>query len=122
MKAPRWFEEELRLLDPDFSASFDPKSKRWIILKKIRTIHGDKFKPEIAVSKGKEYTPLDRRVLNEIKELICEKNKLKHMDQHLENMEEDDEEMYVEAQKEYQDGKRQFLKKLYGFMFVKMFT
>ena len=122
MEASDHIKKELKLLDPDFFPYFDPKSKRWLIMKRTSTVHGDKFTTEIAVSKGKEYTPLDNRVLNEIKELMYEKRKLKNMNQHLENMAEDDEEMFVEAGRQWQDAKRQFMKKLYGFMFIKTFT
>jgi len=91
-------------------------------MKRVPTIHGGISKPELAVSKGKEYTPLDGRVLNEIKELMYEKNKLKRMNQHLENLEKEDLSLVEGAEKAWQDAKRQFLKKLHRFMFIKIFT
>lgn len=122
--APLAFTRELKLIDPELSPFWDNSCERWLI---ISSGHPDVFgrkkvEVEFAVSKGKAYTPLDGRILSEVRECIYLRDKLINIDKHLKEMKESDEEMPIEAEKEWQGLKREFMKKLYMFENTKTFT
>ncbi len=76
---------------------------------------------EYCVSKGKDYTPLDRRTLYSLQVLIYLKNKLRVIEEHLEELKGSDDALGKEGLKTWQAAKRAFLKKMYGFMFTETF-
>jgi len=120
--APSWFIRELRLIEPEFYPFWDPQAERWLI---VRAAPSDVFRRnyivEYCVSKGKDYTPLDNRTLFELKRILYEKNRLREMDEHLEDMREEDEALQAMSDREWQGLKREFMKKLYKFSHEKTF-
>jgi len=121
--APSWFIRELRLIEPEFYPFWDPKAERWLI---VRSTSLDVFRQnyivEYCVSKGRDYTPLDRRTLFEIQRILYEKNRLREVDKHLEEMRESDEALQAMSDREWRGLKREFMKKLYKFSHEKTFT
>ena len=128
---PLFFIRELKAIDSDLSPFWDAKSQRLLIVKpapaevlrkRSAHIYGGRYIAELTVSKDNQFRPLDRRTLSEIKELLYDKNKLRGMGQHLDEMEEDDESLSVDAEKAWQIAKREFMKKLYRFQHTTTFT
>ena len=120
---PSWFERELKLIDPNLSPFWDGKCERWLIISPGPvSVFRQGFVTELAVSKDSGYTPLDRRILSEVKELFYLKNKMNRMKRHIEEMEESDESLVVEAEKEWQGLKREFMKKVYRFQTTETFS
>ena len=125
----RWFLKELKNIDPDFRPFFDPKARRWLIVRflpvaeKITTaIHKRGYIIEYCVSKGKDYTPLDRRTIYALQVIMFLKEKLMVMDEHIRKLEESNDQLGVEALKALREARKAFLAKLYGFMFTETFT
>ena len=123
-----WFSEELKNIDPEFRPFFDLKARRWLIVRflpvaeKVSTaVLKRGYIIEYCVSKGKDYTPLDRRTIYALQVIIYLKNKLRALDEHLKELKESDDELGAEGLKEWQETRRMFLKKLYGFMFTETF-
>ena len=123
-----WFLGELKNIDPDFRPFFEKKSRRWLIVRFLpvgekitNAIRKRGYIIEYCVSKGKDYTPLDRRTLYTLQAIIYLKNKLRALDEHLKELKESDDELGAEGLKEWQEARRMFLKKLYGFMFTETF-
>ena len=86
----RWFKEELKNIDPDFRPFFDKKSRRWLIVRFLPVaekitdaIRKRGYIIEYCVSKGKDYTPLDRRTTYSLQVIIYLKEKLRVADEHL---------------------------------------
>jgi len=124
-----WFLSELKNIDPDFRPFFDPKSRRWLIVrflpvaeKVTDAIRKRGYIIEYCVSKGKDYRPLDRRTIYTLQVIIYLKEKLRVIEEHLKELKESDDELGVEGLKAWMEAKRAFLKKLYGFMFTETFT
>lgn len=125
---PPRFLEDLKLIDADFRPFFDPKSERWLIVRFLpvaEKVPNDVRKRgyiiEYCVSKGKDYTPLDRRTIYALQVIIYLKNKLRVVEEHLKELKESNDTLGAEGLKYWQEAKRQFLKKLYGFMFTETF-
>lgn len=125
----RWFLEELKNIDPDFRPFFDPKARRWLIVRFLpvaekitAAIHKRGYIIEYCVSKGKDYTPLDRRTLYTLQVLVYLKEKLRVANEYLKELKDSDDELGKEGLKAWSEAKRQFLKKMYGFMFTETFT
>lgn len=124
-----WFKEELKNIDPDFRPFFEKKSRRWLIVRFLPvaekvTIAVLKrgYIIEFCVSKGKDYTPLDRRTIYALQAIIYLKEKLRVAEEHLKDLKESDDTLGREGLKVWSEAKREFLKKLYGFMFTETFT
>ena len=124
-----WFKEELKNIDPDFRPFFDKKSRRWLIVRFLpvaekitAAIIKRGYIIEYCVSKGKDYTPLDRRTIYALTVIIYLKEKLRVADEHLKELKESNDQLGIEGLKAWSEAKRQFLKKLYGFMFTETFT
>ena len=124
-----WFLGELKNIDSDFRPFFDKKSRRWLIVRFLpvaekitAAIIKRGYIIEYCVSKGKDYTPLDRRTIYALRVIIYLKNKLRVLDEHLKELKESDDELGKEGLKAWAETKRQFLKKMYGFMFTETFT
>ena len=77
---------------------------------------------EYCVSKGKAFTPLDRRTLYTLQVLVYLKEKLRVIEEHLTELKDSDDELGKEGLKAWMEAKIQFLKKMYGFMFTETFT
>ena len=125
----RWFKEELKSIDPDFRPHFDPKARRWLIVRFLPVaekitdaIRKRGYIIEYCVSKGKDYWPLDRRTIYALRAIIYLKEKLRALDEHLKELKESDDKLEAEGLKEWQEARRMFLAKLYGFMFTETFT
>jgi hypothetical protein len=125
----RWFLGELKNIDLEFRPFFDLKARRWLIVRFLPV--AEKVTPgiiktgyiiEYCVSKGKDYTPLDRRTIYALQIIIYLKNKLRVIDEHLKELKESDDQLGREGVKDWMETRRQFLKKLYGFMFTETFT
>ena len=126
---PTWFSQELKNIDPDFCPFFEKKSRRWLIVRFLPVtektsiaVQKKGYVTEYCVSKGKDYTPLDRRTLYTLQVLIYLKHKLRVIDEHLEELKGSNDEIGKEGLKAWMEVKRQFLKKMYGFMFTETFT
>ncbi len=126
---PQWFLVELKNIDPDFCPFFDPKANRWLIVRYLpvaekvpEDIQKKGYITEYCVSKGKDFTPLDRRTIYALQVITYLKNKLRVIDEHLKELKESDDNLGVEGLKAWQEARRMFLKKLYGFMFTETFT
>ena len=74
------------------------------------------------VSKGKDYTPLDRRTISTLQIVIFLKEKLRVIDEHIKELEEKNDQKGVEGLKAMREARKAFLAKLYGFMFTETFT
>lgn len=125
----RWFLGELKNIDPEFRPFFEKKSRRWLVVRflpvaeKVSTaILKRGYIIEYCVSKGKDYTPLDRRTISALQVIIYLKEKLRVIDEHLKDLKESNDTLETEGLKTWQMAKREFLKKLYGFMFTETFT
>jgi len=125
---PTGFLEDLKLIDPEFCPFFDPKAERWLIVRflpVVEKVPDDVRKRgyiiEYCVSKGRDYTPLDGRTTRALRIIIYLKNKLRVIDEHLKDLKESDDALGVEGLKAWYEAKREFLKKLYGFMFTETF-
>lgn len=125
----RSFLSELKLIDADFRPFFDKKARRWLIVRLLPvaeevpvSIHKQGYIIEYCVSKGKEYTPLDRRTLNSLSAITYMKKKIRELDDHLEDLKDSDDVMALEALKQYRLQKREFMKKLYNFEHTETFT
>lgn len=125
----RWFKEELKNIDPDFRPFFDKKSRRWLIVrflpvsqKVTDAIRKKGYIIEYCVSKGKDYTPLDRRTTYTLRIIIFLKEKLRVIDEHIKRLEESNDQIGVEGLKALREARKAFLAKLYGFMFTETFT
>ena len=125
----RWFKKELKNIDPEFRPLFDKKSRRWLIVRFLPV--AEKVTPgiiktgyitEYCVSKGKDYTPLDRRTIYALQVIMFLKEKLMVMDEHIRKLEESNDQLGVEALKALREARKAFLAKLYGFMFTETFT
>jgi len=124
-----WFKEELKSIDPEFRPFFDKKSRRWLIVRFLPVV--EKITPaiikrgyiiEYCVSKGKDYTPLDRRTIYALQVIIFLKEKLIVLDEHIRKLEEANDQIGAEALKALREARKAFLAKLYGFMFTETFT
>lgn len=132
MEAPsvsRSFLQELKNIDPDFCPFFEKKSRRWLIVRFLPVaektsvaVRKKGYVTEYCVSKGKDYTPLDRRTLYTLQVLIYLKEKLRVIEGHLTELKDSNDELGKEGLKAWAEAKRQFLKKMYGFMFTETFT
>lgn len=132
MEAPsvsRSFLQELKNIDPDFCPFFEKKSRRWLIVRFLPVaqktsvaVQKKGYITEYCVSKGKDFTPLDRRTLYTLQVLIYLKHKLRVIDEHLTELKDSNDELGKEGLKAWMETKRQFLKKMYGFMFTETFT
>lgn len=122
--APSFFVRDLKLIDPGLYPLWDRSCERWLIASSgPADVYGKKeVVIEMAVSKGRAYTPLDGRILSKARNIFYCKNKLVNIDNHLKEMKESDEEMPKEAEKEWQGLKREFMKKLYRFHTTETFT
>jgi len=123
-----WFLEELKNIDPDFRPFFDKKSRRWLIVRFlpiVEKVPADVCRRgyviEYCVSKGKDYTPLDRRTIYSLRVITYLKNKLRVIEEHLKELRESDDTLGAEGLKAWQETKMMFLRKLYGFMFTETF-
>ena len=131
-EAPRvepWFSKELKNINPDFRPFFDPKARRWLIVRFLPVaqkvsiaILKRGYIIEYCVSKGKDYTPLDRRTIHALTIIIYLKEKLRALDEHLKELKESDDQLGEEGLKAWMEARRMFLAKLYGFMFTETFT
>lgn len=121
--APPFFVRDLKLIDPGLYPLWDRKCERWLIASSgPADVFGKKeVVIEMAVSKGRAYTPLDRRILSKARNIFYCKNKLVNIDNHLKEMEESDEELPKEAEKEWQGLKKEFMKKIYRFQTTETF-
>ena len=124
-----WFNQELKNIDPDFRPFFEPKSRRWLIVtylpvqrKVPKDIQKIGYITEYCVSKGKDYTPLDRRTLYALQVITYLKEKLRVIEEHLKELRESDDTLGKEGLKAWMEMKRQFMRKMYGFMFTETFT
>lgn len=122
--SPPFFIRELKLIDPGLYPLWDRSCERWLIASSgpADVFGKQEVVIEMAVSKGKAYTPLDRRILSKARKIFWAKNMLVNIEKHLEEMEESDEELPKEAEKEWQGLKREFMKKLYRFHNTETFT
>lgn len=125
---PPWFLKELKLIDADFRPFFDSKAERWLIVRFLpiaekvpEGVRRRGYVIEHCVSKGKDYTPLDRRTIYSLQVIEYLKNQLRVIDEHLKELKESDDALGAEGLKVWQEAKREFLKKLYGFMFTETF-
>lgn len=117
------FLKELELINSRLFPLWIAKSERWVIASPIpRHINRRGYTEEYAVSKGDEYAPLDNRVLRDLRRLFYLKEKLSNLDQHLEEMDEDDRQYYKKAYKEYRGMRMECAKKLQRFKTTKTFT
>ena len=119
---PPWFLEELRLIDAEFFPFWDRSCERWLIARAVPSVFRKEHEIEFCVSKGKGYTPLDRRTLFRIAGILYIQNKMKQMDEHLGDLKDSDDAMALEALKQYRLEKREFMKKLYNFEHTETFT
>jgi hypothetical protein len=119
---PLYFLKELKLKEPKFLPFWDKKSERWLIVRSIPNVFRQDHEIEFCVSKGRDYTPLDRRTLFGISVILYVKNKMKRMDEHLKDLEDSDDVMAADALKAWQIAKKEFMKKLYRFEHTKTFT
>lgn len=122
--SPPEFTRELKLIDSGLYPLWDRDCERWLIASSgpADVLGKKEVVIEMAVSKGKAYTPLDRRILSKARKIFWAKNMLVNIDNHLKEMKESDEEMPKEAEKEWQGLKREFMKKLYRFHTTETFT
>lgn len=125
---PMWFLEELKFIEPSFIPFWHKKAERWLIVRFLPvaekvpvSVCRKGYVTEYCVSKGKDYTPLDRRTIYSLQVIGYLKNKLRAIDEHLKELKESDDTLGAEGLKAWQEAKRMFLKKLYGFMFTETF-
>ena len=125
----RWFKEELKSIDSNFRPFFDKKSRRWLIVRFLpvaqkitAAIIKRGYIIEYCVSKGKDYTPLDRRTTHALRVIIFLKEKLRVIDEHIRRLEEANDQIGADALKALREARKAFLAKLYGFMFTETFT
>lgn len=121
---PSFFIRELKLIDPGLYPLWDRSCKRWLIASSgpANVFGKQDVVIEMAVSSGRAYTPLDRRILSKARKIFWAKNNLVNIEKHLKEMEESDAEIPKEAEKEWQGLKREFMKKLYRFHTTETFT
>lgn len=71
----RWFLKELKLIDPDLHCIWNNKWQRFLIVRKApANVFREGYFIEALVHDGNNnYAPLDRRVLNRLKEAVWER-------------------------------------------------
>jgi len=120
---PPWFEKELKLISPNFSAFWDGRYERYLIISPApfnAFRHG--YIVEYLVEKNGEFAPLDSRVLEALRRVRYEKLRFASLDNFLVQIDREDKEKRDEAYKLSLEMKGDFYKKWNKFSTTKTFT
>lgn len=120
---PNFFMRELRTIAPEFYPKWH-QSGRWLIVKNCsKEISKRGYIVEFAVHNGRGgYAPLDMKVIDILKELKQERDRLDNPDKFLVKMDQEEDEKMQKALKLKSEMRSEFEKKVHKFLTSKTFS